>query len=420
MGNIAVLALTLTISQINTFFEDDDLPHRLAVTLSQATSSLDIAFHQFYHHEVIDSLISAYNRGVRIRIITEHDYVSYLQSLIDMGIPVIDEGFGVNDTQHRMHNKFIVIDYWDSDTSNDYVWTGSFNASYGLHADNAILIRSHALAELFEAEFNQMWGDTGLSPDPSASRFGTRKTDVLPTHYVLLSSMNLVEVYFSPQDNPIDRLAQLVHYADSLIDFCIYCYTSYDLRDAMIDGLGSGLTVRGVFDDQMYNYNRSVFNLLSQNNAQVYWDSLPENFYYLHHKFMVIDDSITVTGSMNWTYSGTTYNDENVVIIYSRTVSSQYENEFIQRFVEAGGSLVNLDDSISPEDRTASSKLKAFPMVFDSKVRFNLEGVRIYDATGKLVGRSDGFVFDGSSLADGVYFAVKGRQAVKIVKSRIR
>lgn len=77
-------------------------------------------------------------------------------SLLSAGIPVIHEGMGPNSSLHIMHNKFIVRDYSDSDPSNDYVWTESFNAGDYLHVDNSIIIRSTEVACAYTLEFNQM------------------------------------------------------------------------------------------------------------------------------------------------------------------------------------------------------------------------------------------------------------------------
>ena len=232
------LFFVLLLNRIDVFFEADNLPHQLAVTISHANSSLDIAFHQIYQDEVVDSLISAHSRGVRIRVITEHDYYDRTYELRAQGIPVVDEFNDPDAREHRMHNKFIVIDYWDSDTSNDAVWNGSYNASSAIHADNAVLIRSHALASIFEAEFNQMWGDTGVTPNPENARTGPNKSDVAPFHIVNVDGIE-IEVYFSPQDNPAEKISYVVSDATSSIDFCMFYFTRDDIASTMSDRLDS-------------------------------------------------------------------------------------------------------------------------------------------------------------------------------------
>jgi phosphatidylserine/phosphatidylglycerophosphate/cardiolipin synthase-like enzyme len=48
----------------------------------------------------------------------------------------------------------------------------------------------------------------------------------------------------------------------------------------------------------------------------------------MHHKFMIIDGKIVVTGSYNWSYSAEEKNDENLVVILSPNTAKLYETEF--------------------------------------------------------------------------------------------
>ena len=52
------------------------------------------------------------------------------------------------------------------------------------------------------------------------------------------------------------------------------------------------------------------------------------NSYSMHHKVFIIDDKIVITGSYNPTKSGTSKNDENVLVIYSSEVAEKYLEEF--------------------------------------------------------------------------------------------
>ncbi len=407
-----IFALALAfVTEINVYFETDNLPHQLAVAVSRATSSLDIAFHQIYEDEVVDSIISAHERGVRVRIITEHDYFGRTWRLRNAGITVVDEFNDPNAQDHRMHDKFVVIDFRDDDTTNDWVWNGSYNASSALHADNAIFVRSHSLATIFEAEFNQMWGDTSDIPNRGGARTGIDKTDVAPFHSVYIDSV-LFEVYFSPQDTPINYVRHLVQNADSTIDFCIFYYTYYGLANDMIDRLDNGVTVRGVFDSSAVAYTSTVFDMLSSAGANVVISHTQPRFYYLHHKFMVVDNSVVETGSMNWTVSGTSYNDENIMIIHSPNIARLYEEEFADRFHEAGSI------SESAVDAGREPILTATPSIFTDRVKFNAAGVAIYNVSGQLVGKAEGREFNGAALPPGVYLAVKGRARVRLVKLR--
>jgi len=48
----------------------------------------------------------------------------------------------------------------------------------------------------------------------------------------------------------------------------------------------------------------------------------------MHNKFAIIDRAIVLTGSYNWTVSASNSNQENILIIESKYVVNNYQNEF--------------------------------------------------------------------------------------------
>jgi phosphatidylserine/phosphatidylglycerophosphate/cardiolipin synthase-like enzyme len=48
----------------------------------------------------------------------------------------------------------------------------------------------------------------------------------------------------------------------------------------------------------------------------------------MHHKVIIIDDQIVVTGSYNFSQSAKTRNDENTLIIHSPEIAEIYKQEF--------------------------------------------------------------------------------------------
>jgi phosphatidylserine/phosphatidylglycerophosphate/cardiolipin synthase-like enzyme len=320
------------------------------VMISQATYSLDLAIYNLRSWAIVDSIVSVWNRGVKVRVITEADHRDNeeIQALEAEGIPVLDDTAGNNSGYGYMHDKFVIIDARDStDTTNDFVMTGSYNpSSYTDNADNLIVIHSHSLAQAYTMEFEEMWGSSSDYPNPNNAKFGTRKTDNTPHSFVVEGIP--IELYFSPSDDALSYLIQEVQTADIEIDFCIFSFTRQDLSDAMKERYDQGVLVQGVFDahDWLGPYSESNDMTGGGENpwdppAPVYPDSVSG---YLHHKYMVIDpweifggNPVIVTGSMNWSTRGNFYNDENTLIIHSPEVANLYLQEFVARYTEAGG-----------------------------------------------------------------------------------
>jgi len=50
--------------------------------------------------------------------------------------------------------------------------------------------------------------------------------------------------------------------------------------------------------------------------------------YHMHHKFCVIDHSIVITGSFNWTTQAVMQNQENVMFYENKEIARSYTEEF--------------------------------------------------------------------------------------------
>jgi phosphatidylserine/phosphatidylglycerophosphate/cardiolipin synthase-like enzyme len=230
-----------------------------------------------------------------------------VQDLISAGIDVLGDR-----REGLMHNKFVIIDALE-------VWTGSMNFTTNgayLNDNNLVRIRSSRLAQDYTVEFEEMFEDDLFGPDDRPN-----------TPYPRLTIEGTdVEVYFSPDDHTIDRLLELVQAAQSSIYFLAYSYTSDPLAAAMIARAGAGVTVQGVFEESQYESNIGTeFDVLQQAGLPVYLDGNPHN---MHHKVILIDDQIVITGSYNFSANAEDRNDENTLIINNADIAALYRQEF--------------------------------------------------------------------------------------------
>ncbi len=415
------------------------LDEKLVDRIVQAQYSIDFCFYNIKRRNIVDSLLSAFNRGVDVRVITEHDHINNqaVQDLINAGIPVIDDTFGNNLGERYMHNKFAIFDFRDSTyVSDDWIWTGSYNITDGgteSNANSCIEIQDNELVRAYTLEFEEMWGSNTNVPDPVNSRFSYFKTDNTE-HSFLIDSVP-VELYFSPSDHSTEKICNAVSTADSTIYFCIFAFTRQDVCDTMKTKWDAGISVKGVFDKGDW------FSPLSKRHdmtgggvnpwnppAPVFLDSVkaPWGPKMLHHKYMIIDadcysEPIVVTGSQNWSNNGELYNDENTLIIHSQDIANQYLQEFVERYREAGGDYVGCSEK---EDIISLNTIKVIPNPFMDKIEINLfiehraEGIelKIYDVSGRLIKNFpisqfpnfnvvwDGKDVEGNEVRAGVYF----------------
>ncbi|MBE0410852.1 MAG: phospholipase [Anaerolineales bacterium] len=287
----------------------------LAAAIDQARLSVDVAIYDFDLWRLRDALLAADQRGVALRLLCDGSKIAKpeIQALIEAGIPVKGSwGYGL------MHNKFVIIDRRE-------VWTGSMNftrtGAY-LNNNNLIRIRSTRLAQNYLVEFEEMFID---------GMFGSSSPSNTPYPTFMIEGTQ-IEVYFSPDDSTEAQIIRLLGEAETSIYFMAYSFTSSAIADAMIDKAQSGVTVSGVFERTQYRSNiGSEFISFAAAGLDVRLDGNPRN---MHHKVIIIDERVVITGSYNFSSSAGTLNDENSIIIHNKEIARLYLDEFERVFNE--------------------------------------------------------------------------------------
>lgn len=285
-------------------------PDRALVQAIQAARlAVDVAVYDFSLWNLRDALIAAHRGGITVRMVTDSDNLNEpeIQALIQAGIPVIGDR-----REGLMHHKFVIIDRQE-------VWTGSMNftrAGAYRHNNNLLRLRSTRLAQDYLTEFNEMFeqdrfGDRSLANTP----FPTLKINDTP-----------VEVYFSPEDGALRRLVEVLKGTEQSIYFLAYSFTADELAEVMLAKFQQGVAVAGVFDrDQVKSNRGGEYSRLQQAGIPVRLDSNPD---LMHHKIIIVDQKIVITGSYNFSYNADTRNDENLLIIFSPALAQQFWQEF--------------------------------------------------------------------------------------------
>jgi phosphatidylserine/phosphatidylglycerophosphate/cardiolipin synthase-like enzyme len=281
----------------------------LAASIDQARISVDMAIFDLNLWSIRDALIAAHRRGADVRVVTDSDNMDEqeVQDLKEAGIDVLGDRH-----ENLMHDKFVVIDRLE-------VWTGSMNYTTGggyLDNNNLIRLRSSKLAEDYTHEFEQMFLD---------DHFGAEKMAGTPNPTVTVNGSQ-IEVYFSPEDGTLEHILNAVNAAQKSIFFMAYSFTSDELAEALIARANAGVTVRGVFDKDQYHSNAGTeFDTLHSAGIDVWLDGNPR---LMHHKVIIVDQQVVITGSYNFSNNAEHFNDENTLIIHNQGIAAQYMIEF--------------------------------------------------------------------------------------------
>ncbi len=395
-----------------------DLKNILIQRINQARHSIDVCIYNFLGtvaSQIADALVSAKNRGVDVRFITESENYNPSRAgyskLINAGIPI-----RVDDTDGYMHNKFVVIDYrnpgsWD----NVWVLTGSWNfTDNGTYTDfqNLIEIQDRAIAGAFTLEFEEMWN----------GKYGVNKLDNVP--HVFNIKGKRVEVYFSPSDDVDSKIVNAINQANHSIFFALLTFTSSTLSNAIKARYDAGVkNIKGILDNN--TDTGSQYSFLS-GFAEVLIDT--DRTALFHHKYCLIDpthifsDPILITGSYNWSLSAENKNDENILIIWDPLFVNLYLQEFVARYKQNGGNNVITHVQKVENEPIDFELSQNYPNPFNSETNIvysipfdGFVSLRFFDVLGREVfsavnsyqsaGRYQlNLKFDNIDLSSGVYF----------------
>jgi phosphatidylserine/phosphatidylglycerophosphate/cardiolipin synthase-like enzyme len=291
------------------------IEERLIQLIDEARVSIHIASFEFNLPRVADALIAAKARGVDVRWVTDDKNGLEIDANPNRGqfARLMAGGIEVKDDAGRsalMHNKFWIFD-------RQIVWTGSTNITVnGIYKqnNNVIAIHSAEAALIFEREWEELWN----------AQLGPRAPSNVGSQWLILDGTP-IQVLFSAEDHVVGNLIALVNDAQSSIRFLAFSFTDYPLAQAMIERAGAGVDVQGVFETFGSNSPRSELGTFWCAGIPARQDG---NSSFLHHKVIVIDNSIVVTGSLNFSSNADDANEENVVILENAEIAALYLQEY--------------------------------------------------------------------------------------------
>ncbi|KAK3089841.1 hypothetical protein FSP39_006986 [Pinctada imbricata] len=130
---------------------------------------------------------------------------------------------------------------------------------------------------------------------------------------------------FSHDTSSLSRLYQNLSNAKESIDVCVYVFTSSHLASVLIDSNNKGVHVRLITDSEQCEQEESQIWRLRSEGVQVRHD---ESSFFMHHKFVIIDNKRLINGSFNWTRQAVIGNQENLIITEEPHVVQAFMQEF--------------------------------------------------------------------------------------------
>ncbi|MCZ8158059.1 MAG: phospholipase D-like domain-containing protein [Leptospira sp.] len=276
--------------------------------------------------DILISLREAKQRGVRLEIQGDKD--EDYKELASFGIPIkIWNGSGIH------HTKIII-----TDRRNLFLGTGNFTST-GLVRDNNLYWKQN----IQESEYKILMDILREKNELGLWKYG---------HKIL---------YFAPESGRMiqDKMLEAVKNAKNRIRYMIYTHYDPILSHALIQACDRGVIVEGIYSKPI---NPEAFSLANELRypCQIYEDgnedSILKNGNFvgglLHHKTMIIDENLVLTGSYNFTVSA---RDEN----------REYYTEFdeVKAVAEVGGEwkrVKQLAKRVMPSEQEVTNRIQIY------------------------------------------------------------
>lgn len=130
-----------------------------------------------------------------------------------------------------------------------------------------------------------------------------------------------VQVFFSPRGGAQDALVATIGQAKDSIFVQAYSFTSAPIAKALVDAAKRGVKIEAILDKSQRSERYTGATFLRNEGIPVYID---DKHAIAHNKVMIIDGSIVVTGSFNFTKAAEEKNAENLLIIRNKEMAEIY------------------------------------------------------------------------------------------------
>jgi phosphatidylserine/phosphatidylglycerophosphate/cardiolipin synthase-like enzyme len=130
-----------------------------------------------------------------------------------------------------------------------------------------------------------------------------------------------IEVFFSPNNGSTDAIIREIERARSEIFVQAYSFTSEPIAKALLKAHKRGINVAVILDKSQKTQKYSSATFFTNAGIPTYIDA---RHAIAHNKIILIDRTVVITGSFNFTKAAEEKNAENLLIIRSKELAKPY------------------------------------------------------------------------------------------------
>ncbi|WP_157248169.1 phospholipase D-like domain-containing protein [Nonomuraea typhae] len=320
----------------------DNLEQVIIDFIGGARRHLDIAVQELDSEPIAQAILDARFRGVSVRMVLEQDYLvtakvpritalrgedaAAARRRVQWGLEAGRRSLEPNRTilsallrcnvdvkadynPAIFHQKFIIRDFRERALPSSAILSGSANfTTTDCHnnLNHIVIFHDARICRTYTTEFAQM----------RTGQFGRGAHGKVPAAYNLNGVP--VKVLFAPDHAPELEIIKQMLKATKRVDFAIFTFSgSSGIDDAMIALAAAKRSVSGAVDPGQGVQAWAATHDLDRARIELFFPKDVDGFGKLHHKLMVIDESVVIAGSFNYTAPANLYNDENIFVIGS-------------------------------------------------------------------------------------------------------
>jgi phosphatidylserine/phosphatidylglycerophosphate/cardiolipin synthase-like enzyme len=237
-----------------------------------------------------------------------------------------------------MKNILISIILGMHSMSGMYVLNSPFNSIARQHNQKFAFNDTHAAfgKTHFIVGYRQPQKNARVAVRHDGKKYGAQKVKT-KTASSLLDCERMVQPFFTSTHCVRSVLAELIDQAETSILIAAFTLTDPDIMQRLQKAHTSGIVVEIITDQANMHERYSKTKNLAQMNIPVYYYKAELNpnpqqknsrFARMHHKFLIIDKKIGVTGSTNYTKTGQKDSIENIMVFRDKNAVDDYVQEF--------------------------------------------------------------------------------------------
>lgn len=264
--------------------EGHDLRQIFRKSIQRAERSIDLIIYHLSDPHLIDAINKKAEEGLEISIYTEASEARNIKRKLSPAVHLT-----ARHAKKLMHQKILIVDDHE-------IWIGSANMtpeSLKVHGNLVLGMENPLLVQSLKERLF-----TGKGYDSRE----------FPLTFLIQEQKLALWILPSTEETTLQQLIDLIEQAKQSIRVAMFTFTHSKLVAALVAAKARGVDVQVVVDgSSSRGASAKACEKLALEGVDLKFSN---GIGLLHHKMMVIDEEILVTGSTNWTLSAFQDNDD--------------------------------------------------------------------------------------------------------------